>query len=55
MEPYVFVWARPDNGEVAQLPRAGRPKKNWMFGEAYLDYAYAAMSLLQFFLNTFKT
>ena len=51
-EKYVFVWARPDTGEVAQLPRAGRPKKHWMFGEAYLDYWYTVFTLLQLFLRT---
>ena len=57
---YVLVYSRPGYKDVVQLPTPREKNKtyktnNWDFGEAYLDYAYAAMSLLQFFLNTFKT
>ena len=55
-EDYVFVWSHPDTGECAQLPRPkpySESKKKWWFGEAYLDYIYCVMSLVQFvFLRT---
>ena len=53
---YVLVYSRPGYKDVVQLPTPRNNKTHrWEFGEAYLDYAYATMSLLQFFLNTFKT
>ena len=48
---YVFVYIRPNVKMPAQLPLPENDKKDkGMFDEAYLDYLYAAMSLMRFVL-----
>ena len=49
---YVFVYVRPNVKMPAQLPLPENDtiKYKGMFDEAYLDYLYAAMSLMRFVL-----
>ena len=49
---YVFVYIRPNVQQPAQLPQPKEYEKKYkgMFEEAYLDYIYAAMSLMRFVL-----
>ena len=49
---YVFVYTRPDVKHATQLPQPKEKTKKYqgMFDEAYLDYIYAAMSLMRFVL-----
>ena len=48
---YVFVYIRPNIKMPAQLPPPfENDTKNKMFDDYYLDYLYAAMSLMRFVL-----
>ena len=44
---FVFVYTRPGQRSVAQLPPCEERTKLW-FDEAYLDYIFAAVSLMRF-------
>ena len=50
MDQYVFVYSRPGQPAVTQLPPPYRytSKHRFTFEEAYLDYLYAVMSLARF-------
>jgi len=51
-QTYVFVYTRPNVTHATQLPQPQEKEKKYqgMFDEAYLDYIYAAMSLMRFVL-----
>ena len=47
MSDFVFVYSRPGQRSVTQLPPCEKRDKVW-FDDTYLDYIYAAVSLMRF-------
>ena len=44
----VFVYNRPNQVKVAQLPPPEKHHQKIMFDDAYVDYLYALMSVMRF-------
>ena len=44
----VFVYNRPNQVKVAQLPPPEKAVKQVLFDETYVDYLYALMSVMRF-------